>query len=622
MKAIFSILMVVLSFLKTDTIFTGLPEWELWGSKQFIHYDRSAHVWLNSNCQGEMWRWNTLDLELRKRLTAPERVPEKTKTVITFSPKLFWQRKDQTMNMQAAMACMTNKSNRRFKLINVEQSINEMAGDKMQFRIWPHLGLLYVGTVAHEEGWNVTLYDELVQDYVDLEKFIEPGDIVGFSMVATGMSRSVELARQAKRLGARLCIAGNDSAIFRADQLLRLLDHPIDAVFTSNSLTAVRQFMRQVDSVSLDDMNIPGMAVVPTGIVISNERTVVQATRAMRSQLERQGKFDSQDVFVVPKLDLYTDEYWQTVWNNYRLVLGHKHADPLRVRNGLSMFAQGCTRTGQADVCLYCTVAGVADIRLPTTEHLKKLLEAYQSFGIDYLQNVTDSVFEMTRVMNNLKSIGASFPEGLMIYGRAWGLAHHPELIDGWLSLTGGRLLINVGMDSGDAVMLERGVIKASQPGSRLAENHQAVENIRNSGAHLHYSLIFGSPGETKESCERTLEFFEWTRTVLGRQLDQCETDIFWLNHGSPASRVFYDYGYAVELAALAGKEISYETWKDRFHRHRDTLVVPWECEQAWYDCFTSISVEEAQAYNVHIAQIMARHDGAAPGRDFAFRPS
>ncbi len=503
----------------------------------------------------------------------------------------------------------------------MECTVNEVAKNNIQYRIWPHLGLLCVGTVADQEGWDITLHDELVDGYVELEKFIEPGDVVGLSLVVTGMERGIELARQAKRLGASLVIAGNDSAIFRADQLLRLPDHPIDAVFTTNSLAAVRQFLRQIGTIKLDKINIPGVAIVPTGINRSNERNAIKAEREMRTQLQRQGQFNAQDVFVVPKLNLFTDEYWQKMWSNYRTIFGHKHKNPTGVRNGISLFAQGCTRTGTADVCSYCTIAGVADIRMPTMEYLEQVLETYQSFGIDYMYNVTDSIFEMRPVLSALKNLGANFTEGLEIYGRAWGLAHHPELIDQWLSLTGGRLLINVGMDSGSDRMLNRGVIKASQEGSRLEENRQAVRNIAASGAHLHYSLIFGSPGETHETCEESLAFFEWTRSTLGKQLDQCETDLYWLNHGSPASRVFHDYGYAQELASLAGKKISHAAWQDRFGRHRDALVVPWECQEAWYDCSTSISVEEAQKYNAQVSTAMAKHESAAPGRGNAFRP-
>jgi len=510
---------------------------------------------------------------------------------------------------------------KRFVLVNVEHTVNMLSGDTTHYRIWPHLGILSVGTVADQEGWDVVLHDELIDGFIDMEKLVQAGDVVGFSLVVTGMERGIELARQAKRLGASYCIVGNDAAIFRAEQILQLPDHPIDAVFTGNSLAAVREFLRQVGTVALDAMSIPGVAVVPCGVNRSNEALVLRAEREMRAKLRKQGMFDAQDVFVVPKLDLYGDEHWQKVWRNYRTIFSHKHVNPAEVRNALTLFAQGCTRTGQMDACSYCTIAGVADIRLPTQEYLKSLLEAYEAFGINYLFNVTDSAYEMRSVCTMLKSLGAHFREGLMLYGRAWGIARHPEYLEDWLSITGGRLLMNVGMDSGDAGILERGVLKASQAGSRFEENRKAVRSIAKSGAHLHYSLIFGSPGETRESCQRSLEFFEWTRSVLGSQLDQCETDIYWLNHGSSASRVFHDYEYARQLAALAGKEISHSVWERRFRRHRDTLVVPWECEEAWYDCFTSITVQEAHEYVGTVARVMSSHQDAAPGRSHSFQP-
>ncbi len=619
MKAIMCVLLVTASIFQVDVVYTGQSEWLLWGNPDYISYDSDNHVWINHNTQNELWRLGD------PGLLKPEEVPEKKEVEIN---PIFWRRENPMADIQTAMACVVAVPKRRLRLVNVEQSINELRSENAESRCWPHLGILYVGTVAEQEGWDVSLHDELVEGYVDLERIVQPGDIVGLSLVITGMERGIKLARQAKRLGASYVIAGNDSAIFRADQVLRLPDRPIDAVFTTNNLTAVRQFLRQVGSVELNKLDIPGVTFIPKGLNTSNERQIVRAEREMRVQLRQQGKFDPQDVFVVPKLDLFGNEYWQKVWRNYRTTFGHKHINSTEVRNALTLFAQGCTRTSQADVCSYCTIAGVADIRMPTTEYLAQVLEAYQSFGINCVFNVTDSSLEMHHVSNALKNLGAFFPEGLIIYGRAWGLAHHPQLIDEWLSLTGGRLLVNVGMDSGNERILSRGVIKASQSGSRLDENRQAVRNIAASGAHLHYSLIFGSPGETRETCEESLEFFEWTRSVLRGQLDQCETALYWLNHGSPTSRVFHDYSYAKELASLAGKEIPRKTWEDRFHLHRDTLVVPWECEEAWYDCFTSITAEEAQRYNAEVSRVMATHKGAAPGRPdmcrtvFKLRPS
>lgn len=623
MKTVVSIVLLAMSFVRVDVAYTGEPLWILWGNPQNIRYDAENHEWVNNNPARENV-FRAMDAyDGVRHHTLPERVPERQETTISLDPEIFLRPDNPFHYFQAVTVCSLTTPNRRLVLLNPEPTFNSDVCNEVQFQVWPHLGMLCVGTTAHNEGWEVVLYDELVQGTVSLETLVRPGDIVGLSLVATGTEYGVELARQAKRFGARYVIAGNDSAIFRANQLLRLPDRPIDAVFTGNSLTAIRDFLRAADAdeVPIEKVRIPGVAVVPPEVNRSNERSVLKAERAMRASLQAQGGFDSHNVFVVPRLELFGTEYWETVWRNYRSVFGHKHVNPAEVRNALALFAQGCTRTGMTDVCSYCTIAGVADLRMPSREYLAEMLEVYRSFGINYVFNTTDSAFEMRRVARDLQELGAFFPEGLLLYGRAWGLAHHPEFIDEWLSLTGGRLLINCGMDSGDARILDRGVVKASQTGSRLDENRQAIRNVAGSGAHLHYSLIFGSPGETRESCKRSIEFFEWSRDVLGEQLDQCESDIYWLNHGSPASRVFHDYTYAQELAALARKEISHETWERNFHQHRDTLSVPWECERAWYECFTSITVEEAQELVAHVAKVMSGHAGAAPSRPNAFKP-
>lgn len=618
-RIIVALLLVALSTFEVNVIYTGKPKWTLWGNPANIHYDARSHAWINDNPKHEYIFYVMDSQDGRKKYTLPERVPETRRHTIRFNPK-FWKHEDLQADIQASLASIA-VPNRKLKLINVEHTLNESVAGRAEYRIWPHLGILTVGTVAEKEGWEVTLYDELIEGYANMERVVEPGDVVGLSLVVTGIERGIELARQAKRLGASYVIVGNDSAIFRADQIIRLPDHPVDAVFTSNSLSAVRQFLQTVGNVELTALDIPGVAILPRGFDKSNEPQAILAEREINRQLLRQGHVSAQDMFMIPNLGLYGKEYWNRVWGNYRSVFGHKHHDPQGVKNALALFAQGCSRTGHGDVCSYCSIAGVADVRIPSREYLERLIETYRAFGIDYVFNATDSVYEMRHVAHLLKDIGAFFPEGLEIYGRAWGLAHQPDLIEKWISLTGGRLLINVGMDSGNENVLASGVIKSLADGSRVDENRKAVRNVASSGAHLHYSLIFGSPGETRKSCEDSIAFFEWTRSILGSRLDQCEADVFWLCHGSPASRVFRDYGYAARLASIAGKTLARNVWEERFYRHRDSLAVPWECEEAWYECFTSITLNQAQEYIAHVTSAMATHDGAARGRDYAFRP-
>jgi radical SAM superfamily enzyme YgiQ (UPF0313 family) len=609
--------LLIVSFIKVDL--TTVPLWEPYNIKN-VEYDSKENVFVDYSKWWDNWM-TSLSLAERKKLMEPVKIPAKKRVQFSLQCDLFLDDKRYIAASVFTTGFTKRDQKRRFVLINVEETILDKTKESdRQYRVWPHLGLLFVGTAAHEEEWDVVLWDELVQGYVDLAKLVQPGDVVGLSMVVTGVERGVDLARKAKELGARYCIAGNDSATFRVNQLLAIEGKPIDAVFTTNSVVAVRSFFRQINEVPIGAMSIPGIET-HTGIQQrSNQHDFLVAEMNERKKQNGLGQFDAGDVFIVPKLDLFPQSYWDEVWSNYRSQFGHKHANPETVKNALVLFAQGCTRTQGSDVCSYCTIAGVADIRIPSREYLIQTAEAYKKFGIDMVFNVTDSAFEMTPVVNSLQQENIQF-NAMTIYGRAQGLAKMPHQIDKWLSVVNDRLLINVGMDSGDDNSLKKGIVKSSITlGSRASENHIAVENIKKSGAHLHYSLIFGSPGETKESCDRSIEFLEWTIQTLGKQLDICETDIYWLNFGSPVSKLFDSYPYAVYLASLANKFITPQEWQTYFAAYKNHLFVPIEIEESWYRFFTNIDLNTAQEYNKKCTALMARHTGSIRGR--AFKPS
>jgi hypothetical protein len=596
----FAIVMLILaSLFRAEVAYTGEPMWILWGNPKNITYDANEHVWINDNPRTELWRYHGPRIWQGKNMLAPERVPEKTTTTIVF--RMDAATKPESYYAQILIAGALQQSKKRFVLINVEQTLLDLTSDKdRQYRTWPHLGILYVGTVAHEEGYEVVLWDELVQGYADLTKLVQPGDIVGLSLVVTGIERGVNLAHQAKQLGATMVIAGNDSAAFRAEQISALPGRPIDAVFTSNSITPIREFFRN--------------GVVPAGPNRSNEAIFLVSEKTARRHQKRE------DSFVVPKFDLFPQEYWNEVWVNYGQVFGHKHCSPKNLRNAIALLAQGCTRTGGTDVCSYCTIADVANVQIPSEEYLRRTLEAYNEFGIKMVFNTTDSAYEMAGLVKRLQNIGARF-DSLIIYARAQGIANNPALLEKWLSMVDDRFLVNVGMDSGDDRILAQGVVKSSLgKGSRLKENIAAVHRIKESGAHLHYSLIFGSPGESLDSCQRSVEFLEWSVATLGHKLDLVETDVYWLNFGSPASAVFHDFQHAQRLAAIAGKTLTREEWQRGFARHSNELVVPESVERNWYRYFTNIDFDTAQEYNKRCAEIMARHEGAIKGR--AYKPT
>ncbi len=558
----------------------------------------------------------TLGIEEREKIIAeskkPYKWPAKKKYDFRLKPsKLF--RKSETFYAQAVLlgALQSMQKKYRIVIINVE-GCEDMP---LSVRCHAHLGLLYIGTVASLLGHEVVLHDELVQGKCDMSKLVRSGDVVGFSLVITGVERGVQLAYQAKLLGAAAVVAGNDSAIFRCNQLLALPGKPLDGIFTSNSLNSWRQFLAEFNGRNIHTLDIPEFKTRSGGVQHSNQNKQLTVELKVRKAQKATGEFDAMDGFVIPDFSLFPAEYWETCWARAQQVYGHKH--PFNIRNSTILLAQGCTRTQGVDACSYCSIYGVGDVRVPSKEHLTRLLQSYNGFGINKFYNTTDSAFEMGGLATSLESIDASFP-ALTIYARAQGIATNPKLLERWLRLAG-QVELNVGMDSGDDRMLLSGIGKSSVTagGSRLAENQQAVRNILTAGANLHFSVIFGSPGETRESCERTLDFICWALAVLGPQINMVESDLFWLNHGSSIAQVFTSYEFACELAAKASRIITREQWWKYFGSQRDTLVVPWATERAWYEFFTNISLEEAQEYNAQVLKIMENHEGAIGGRAF-----
>ena len=582
------------------------------GDQDKIEWCEKDSVWINRNIFWDNWMVQSPP-DVYKKLTAPRRIPVHDSIVVTFR-KDFYRRTETHAALGAVMVYQTKRNQQRLVLINADKTPDYTD----QYRIWPHLGLLYVGTAAYEEGWDVVLWDELIQGHAKLDELVQPGDIVGLSLVVSGIERGVDLAREAKQLGAKYVIAGNDAAIFRANQILDLPDTPIDAVFTSNSTNSVRQFFHEIAQRELCELDINEVATSTRPATQHSNESVTLSYEMQQRKVDRP---DPMDGFIVPKLDLYSDAHWNTVWNTYRSAYGHKHTNPESVRGALIHLAQGCTRTQGKKACTYCTIYGVADVRIPSEEYLTRLLERYEAHGINNLYNATDSAYEMFPLVKRLQNIGFH-TDSLEIYGRALGIATYPQLLEAWLSFVDDRLLINCGMDSGDEQMLQQGIVKTPRKkGLRISENHQAILNLRGSGAHLLYSLIFGSPGETRESCNRTMEFISWSQGILGQQLDIVETDIYWVNYGSAASRVFHDYGYAKQLATIAGKSITREEWHQDFAQHVDALCVPWSAQEAWYHRFTQIDVATAYEYNNLAKQLMEQHPGRIKARDYAFKP-
>ena len=479
-------------------------------------------------------------------------------------------------------------------------------------RLWPHLGLTYIGTAAKQCDYEVVLHDEFIEGYAPLETLIQEGDIVGLSLVITGIERGIEIARKCKELGASYVIAGNDAAIFGARKLLALPGKPIDAVATSNSVVAVRQLLNRVRKTPIEELRILHVA--------TNADDAPLLSNSPESVRWQKDNFDTRDFFMIPDLSLYGG--WERVWTAYRNQFGHKHTNGASVKNAIALLSHGCGRAAAGHVCEFCSIGGVANFYTPTIRYLERTLRTYLDFGIDTFFNVADSSLENASLASALKQLG-SVPS-LVMYGRAAVITE--KHLERWHDVASERILINCGMESGDERILQSGVNKSERKkGSRLEENRNALKAILAAGDkfHLHASAIFGSPGETRESCMRTLELIDEVIDVLGptQQLDIFETDFWWVNEGAPCAQILTDYGYAQKLAQSVGKDISYADWKRDLLPHASAITLTGHCQEAWYRHFTHITPDIAREFIEAVNGRTASVKGIVNSRNFNFLP-
>ena len=172
MKYTLTALLFVTLLVKPE--FVNEPSWLLWGNPELISYDTETQTYTNRSTEIENWRrFGDSDTDTVKKLTQPEKVPTKKKLILSVRTQLFYHK--YTYICVGTWHIMShtsqNKSSWRFILINVEETLLDLTKESdRQYRVWPHLALLFVGTTAHEEGYDVILWDELVQGKVPLEK--------------------------------------------------------------------------------------------------------------------------------------------------------------------------------------------------------------------------------------------------------------------------------------------------------------------------------------------------------------------------------------------------------------------------------------------------------------------
>ena len=162
----FIILLLISCLFRYDLI--PVPAERLW-NKEIATYDTEQDEFRDYVLRYEGWCGGMGKDDSHSCYWAHIRIPAKRKLIISVRLDLFNEKLRNNPDTVALLGAAL-PFRRRFVLINVEQTKSY----ERQYKVWPHLGILSVGTVAYEEGGEVILWDELVQGQADLERLVEP----------------------------------------------------------------------------------------------------------------------------------------------------------------------------------------------------------------------------------------------------------------------------------------------------------------------------------------------------------------------------------------------------------------------------------------------------------------
>ncbi|MFA5872038.1 MAG: B12-binding domain-containing radical SAM protein [Parcubacteria group bacterium] len=473
---------------------------------------------------------------------------------------------------------------KRVFLINVG---DRRPADSLHWHAWPSLGILTVGSLLQEIGWDVTLYDENILGPIRLEDFVRSGDVVGLSLLISSCERGLHLANEAKKLGSQYVILGNDQAASRAKQILSQCPS-VDGIFLGDNLDPIEKVFGCIAKIS--SLPVDGIAGFTR-----RDRNGIPALILAKPFHSLQ--------FNKPDFKLYSQAYWERVWQNHQELDGSEYSiDSTGIKNATIMLASGCAHGRNA--CSYCSINEVGQMRWGDADYFLSLIEAYKNFGISTYYNVTDDFTGFPQLIDKLYTAGVKFPN-LIFYGRARSAMHRPKIFENILRLVdGGYAKVNCGLDSGSDLILQQGLNK----GHGIRENKELVLLAKKLGLHLHCSFIFGSPGENERSCQETLEFIEWMLGILGKQVARIESDIFWAWHSAPSGRIFTSYEFARGYAAMVGKDLPRVAWRREFNIYQDSISLPWKVQLSFLRWFTRVDVDFVRDCNTNIRRLAEKY--------------
>ena len=345
-----------------------------------------------------------------------------------------------------------------------------------KFARWPQpLGILSIGTYIKQNnpGVEVEILDGNNVLTLNEVKNKIGADLIGISATAVGYNNAVEVAKVAKKRGARV-ILGGATATPLAREILRYYDF-VDAVIRYDGEVA---FSKYVAGAPLDSI----------------ENLVYRDNREIK---ENPIKLPCLDELPVPDRDLLGMEVYFKNSKDPKYPICEPFHRPMNIYS-----QKGCMwRSQEEGGCVFCSVP-YYDLRLRDPklvwDEIVLLVEKYQA---DFIWDPSDN---LVGDKEWFKAFCAAKPKGLNIHYTNYVDAEdiNEEVVK--LLAESGCVSVFVGMESGDPKMLKNMNKRAT-----LEDNIRAMEILQKYRIGVIAGVVVGVQDENKESLERTVDFLK-----------------------------------------------------------------------------------------------------------------
>lgn len=338
------------------------------------------------------------------------------------------------------------------------------------------LGLLSIASylLANEVCSNVEILDGEFLSVTEIESRVS-ADIVGISCTTPSYRNALHFARVAKDRGA-IVVLGGPHATALGKTILQ--NRPeVDFIVRGDG---EESFAKIVMGVPQNE--IPNLVYRESGRVIENPVHLVSLSS-------------------LPKLRhdlLPLESYIERYSNQSSSIVGRRPA---------AIFSQkGCMWRHQSAGCIFCGRLDQSWRGRPTDQVWREVSNLVDAWGVNFIWDVSDS---FTSSRDWVFSFAASRPSNLKVrfflYARSCEL--DAEIVDALAAI--GCEEIFIGIESGDNSLLQQ-----ANKGTTTDDNFQAARLLASRGIRMFPCFVFGLPGESIESLEKTIRHAKQLSTM------------------------------------------------------------------------------------------------------------